>query len=289
MSWYRLADFPGQTVVDQNYPEIILWEIRDGCVWHQGRKLRSANSANFEVRRDQHAFLGRDGTQVFFAWSRLKDIDRDSFEVLSDGYCRDKSLAYCEFETSIKPLKGRDRQHFVVLGNGYARDSVHAYYCGKPIRGCVVPLTLCLPVQGDDLPYALDRDQVYFEGGALKGADPKAWRLLDAGFSRGEKGVYFGSKKLPGVKLDSWELLGGAYSRGAKSVFVMFLRLAGANPAKWRKLRGEYSTDGVKVYFVERALEGADADSFEVTSGEDDLRQTARDKHGSFSGSQRDA
>jgi hypothetical protein len=291
MAWIRLADLPEQKVLNTQFAEIVYWELRDGSVWHQGRKLRSASAQTFEVRTDDHVFLARDETQVFHAWSRLKGVDRDSFEVLNEGYCRDKSLAYCEFETSLKPLKGRDVKKFVVLGNGYARDSVHSYYCGKPIRSCTTPLTLTLPEQVDQdfpLPYALDRDRVYFESAALKDVDVKRWRLMDDGFSADAKRVYFGAKKLARVQIDSWEHADGAYSRDNKSVFVMHLRLPGADPTRWRKLSSDYSTDGRHVYFVDRPLKNVDVDSFEITSATDEPHQTARDKHGTFRGSERD-
>lgn len=295
MNWYRLAELPGQRVVNPEFPEIVYWEIRDGSVWHQGRKLRRANATEFEVRKDDHVFIARDDRWVFHAWSQLKNVDRDSFEVVGDGYCRDKNLAYCEFETSLRPLKGRDRAHFVVLGNGYARDSVHAYYWGKPIRSCASPLTLALPEGVRALPYALDDEQVFFESAALRGADRDKWRMLDDMFSGDDTKVYYGAKKLPGVERRSWErvrqeseLYIGSYSRDAKSVYVMFFRLRGADPATWRKLTGNYSTDGTQVYFVNRTLDGADAESFEVTSNEGDLQQTARDKRGSFRGGERE-
>jgi len=287
MSWEKLKELPNGRVSNPRYPHLVYWEIRDGTVWHQRRKLRGANPADFEVRTDGHTFLARDGIHVFYAWSRLKAVHRDSFEVLDDGYFRDENLAYAEFETSIRPLKGRDREHFLVLGNGYARDSVHGYFYGKAIRGCCSPMTLALSC-GCEAFYALDDDHIYFESAVLKGANRQEWRLLESGYSRDSERVYFGAKKLPRALVDSWEMLGGAYSRDARSVFVMALRLPGAQPATWRKLTGDYSTDGRRVYFVNRCLEGVDIESFEVTSGADDLEQTARDKHGSFRGSERE-
>lgn len=293
MGWWRLADRPGQRIQDPSFPDIVYWEIREGAVWHQGRKLRGANAAAFEVRADDHVFVARDDQRVFHAWSRLNDVDRETFEVLGDGYFRDVRLAYYEFETSLKPLKGRDRERFVVLGNGFARDAVHGYFCGKPIRGCTAPLTLGVVEAAGALPYAIDDEHVYFEGAVLKRAKPEEWVLLGGAFSRAGRHGFFGARKLPRVDVESWVPIvddGGtftSYSRDARSVFVMFLRLPDANPATWTRIAGSYSTDGVRVYFVDRVLEGVDVASFEVTSPTGEYPQTGRDKLGPFRGAER--
>ena len=285
MSWVRLVDLPGARVVHERFRDIVYWEVRDGAVWHQGRKLRSADVASFEVRRDAHPFLGRDASQLFHAWQTLKQVDRASFEVLSDGYCRDARLAYAEYETSLRPLKGQTVEGFAVLGNGYARDALHGYYCGTPLRACQAPLTLEVPHQdvheGWPLPFAVDRDQVYFEAAALPGVDRATWRLLDRGFSRDGRSAFYCAKKLPRVHIESWELLDGSYSRDDRSVWTMFFRLDGADPVRWKPIDAHYSTDGTHLYYIGERLADVDVASFRVTRGK------ARDKRGTFTGAQR--
>jgi len=173
MAWKRLADQPGKRVVNKQYKDIIYWEIRDGFVWHQKRKQRSADPASFEFRDDNHNFIGRDKNWIFHAWDKMKNIDRDSFEVLTDNYCRDKDLAYCEYETSLKPVKGTDVATFAILGNGYARDSEYGYYWGRPLRKCTAPMTLqtVKSIKKTADCYARDENHIYFEGAVLKGAD----------------------------------------------------------------------------------------------------------------------
>ena len=143
MNWVRLSLLPEAKSFSKDHPGSLDWEIREGSVWFQGRKqLKSADPESFEFSDEEHTFLARDCNHVFHASSKVTAIDVATFESLGNRYYRDKDLAYLEYETSIKPLKGRDVENFAVLRNGYARDSVHGYYWGTPMRKCIHPLTL---------------------------------------------------------------------------------------------------------------------------------------------------
>lgn len=52
MSWKKLADLPGQKVIGTYGSE--LWALRAAKVWHQGRKLATADAASFEIFENQH-------------------------------------------------------------------------------------------------------------------------------------------------------------------------------------------------------------------------------------------
>lgn len=232
--WLRLTDLPEQRLLDKDYPSIVYWEVKDGVVWHQGRRLRGSDPATFEVRTDEeYKFLGRDRSYVYHAWSKLPKLDRATFELLTDNYCKDKNLAYCTYETSLQPLKGRTLKNFQVLGRGFARDAVHAYYWGKPLRSCTAPLTFALVNGGGDR-YARDREQIYCEAAVLKGADAGSWHLLSNGFSRDISNIFYDAKRLAGVDLASWQQLSGPYSRDDKRVYMMWWRVKGADPNTFR-------------------------------------------------------
>ncbi len=280
MSWKRLEELEGQRTTAPGHDDLVYWELRDGGVWHQDHRLRGVDPANFEILEGTE-FIARDASRVFHAWSVLKDVDRDTFEPLADGYYRDKRLAYFEFETSLKPLKGRTVEGFSVLGAGYARDVSFGYYYGTPLRSCAAPLRL--EALGGDGPFARDRDHIFYDGAALQGADPGSWRSLTRGFSRDAARIFFGSKPLRRVEIASWERLEHPYSRDAKRVFVMNFQLEGATPKSWQKLNGSYSTDGKSVYHVATRIEGADAGSFVVSTD----GKTAHDREAKYQGPKR--
>ncbi len=278
MGWLKLKEAPEQKIDSKEYG-FNYWKIEDGYVWHQGRKLRKADPESFEVRSDHsQIFIARDKNNVFHAWSLMKNIDRDTFEEIANGYWVDKNLAYCEHETSIKPLKGKDVGNFKFIGGPYARDSIFAYYGGRALRNCANPLNLKL-MTSDDCWYVGDGCAVYYDGAEIKGVDSSSWKKLKGGFSCDNKNVYFGSKKLPSVKLDTWKTINGSYSRDEKNVYCMNLKLKEADPSTWTFLKNDYSKDLHNVYFCGRLIEGADAESFEVTGS-----RSGKDKNQEYDG-----
>jgi len=254
MTWTKLIDLPDRRMPTDYNPNKSYWEVIDGKVVHQGRPNRTADVESFELL-DGSDFVARDKNYVYHAWSTLKSVDRDTFEYVGDGYFRDKTLAYCEYETSIKPLKGSTVEGFKVLGNSYARDKNLAYYCGRAIVKCTSPMTLELVEQTGHHPIFAAKDAVscYYEGAQLKDADPNTWVMGENGFSTDANGVYFGSKRLGKV-----------------------------HPKNWKRLKRPYSTDGKNVYWMHMRLQGADVASFEVLPD-----GTARDKISIFVGKKR--
>ena len=118
MDWQRLSAFPDQALTGAH--GIVYWAIREGSVWHQGRRLRAADAASFEVMPG-HVFIARDVHSVYHAWTRMPAIDRDSFHRNGD-YWQDAGNVYFEHETSLKPLDAVDVGAFRSLGGGYGAD-----------------------------------------------------------------------------------------------------------------------------------------------------------------------
>lgn len=279
MGWIELSTLPGQKL-DSKEHGFNYWRIENGSVWHQGRRLRRADPETFEIRSDyEQVFIARDKDYVYHAWSLVSKIDRDSFKDAGGGYWVDLNRAYCEYETSIRPLKGDDARQFTYLGGPYARDSAFAYYAGRVMKTCTNPMLLHLVVDSDCW-YASDKTRVYHDGAELRGADFTTWTHVEGGFSRDLNSVYFGSKKLPGVKVASWRIIADNYSRDERSVYNCCFKLKGVNPDEWQSLQHGYSTDQRNVYYGSSQIVGAEPQTFEVTG-----EGTAKDKHHTYEGS----
>jgi hypothetical protein len=283
MQWLPLSQIDELELSDEKRNELKSWKVRDGAIYFSGgRKLRNANLAAFEFVNDESSFVARDDRHVFFASILQKSIDRDTFEPIGDRYYRDSKLAYFEYETSLRPLKGMESECFRALGCGYARDSSFGYFWGKPLRKCESPMALNVIKADDDqqpdvMDYAMDDEFVYCEAAALPGADLGSWQPRGCGYSIDKNNVFFFASRVAKVDVQSWQHIEGYYSRDEKHVYDMGRRLKGASPDRWRILEQSYSTDGEFVYFCDRLVKGADAKSFQVSSeGE------ARDLHGAF-------
>lgn len=92
---------------------------RQGVYDKACEKVKGADGATFQVLSEE-PFCGQDSRHVFAAVIRgaimqLK-VDRQSFELLKDGYARDgKALLY-----DFKPVKGVKPEPCQILGGGYA-------------------------------------------------------------------------------------------------------------------------------------------------------------------------
>jgi len=227
--WKKLTDFPNQKVIGKTY-KIIFWKIENNKIWHQWKKLTSADTTSFEVYVDTD-FIARDKDFIYHAWSKLKKIDRNTFKKAEGPYWKDKNHIYFEYETSFKPLKGLDAMSFVYLDNGYAYDKHFAYYYGRAIKTCKYPQSLEI-VKANNL-YAKDKENVYYDGGSLPNVDVATWQLLDNGYSKDKKRIYYAAKKLPRVDMDTWVHISNTYSKDIKRVYNMFWVEKDANPDDW--------------------------------------------------------
>lgn len=258
MTWIRLTDLPEQRLPNRYDHSCSYWEIVDGKVVHQRRINRFADVDSFEVL-DGSDFVARDKRYVYCGWSTLKSIHRDSFEPLGDGYYRDRSLGYCEFETSIRPLKGNTVEGLKVLGAGYVRDVRYAYYGGRVIAKCTSPMTFERVILPDrpSLPVARDDRHCYLEGAQLNGADPGTWVILDKGFSKDATQVFSFARRIGRVHPDNWRHLGGLYSTDGKTVYCMHFRMPDADVKSFELLPDGTARDKISA-FVGRKRVAAD-------------------------------
>lgn len=262
MSWQKLADLPGQQVVNEEFPEIIYWSISNEVVLHQGRKLTKADAGSFEVwlpgydgavpATAQSPFVARDKACVYHAWSRLPKIDRNSCRHSGGSYWQDDAHVYCEHETSLQALKGADPASFKVFFEGdYAADAERVWYAGHLMKNAHAP---SFSVLAADPLYAQDQAQVYHDGAALPRADPATWEYLQDGFSRDAKSVYFYERKLPRVDIKSWQPQVRSFSKDARQVYWMNRVIKGADPATWQHVHDTYSKDAQQVFEGNTAL-----------------------------------
>ena len=88
------------------------WRIQGNTVQFGGtgtyRKLRGCDPATFEVFAEPDCLIARDRNHVYHGAELLAAVQRDSFAHLGEGYWRDANAIYCEYETSLRPLKGSD-------------------------------------------------------------------------------------------------------------------------------------------------------------------------------------
>lgn len=217
MTWKKLAALTEHKFVGAY--GIQYWAIREGKVWHQGRKLAAADPQTFEFCEEQY-FLGRDASCIYHAWSRLPKIDRDSFRRVG-LYWMDRQHVYFEYETSFKALRDVDPGSFRHVGGSYGADDHSAWYYGRKMSGN--PRCMDLRVIAENDLYACDGEAVYYDGKPLKGVLAAQWRILTEEFSGDGKNLYFTERKLARADFATWRHVHGAWSKDQHRVFHMNL------------------------------------------------------------------
>lgn len=236
MKWKKVLDYKKCKVTTGN--NFVQWQIKKNKPCYSGAEIKGCDIDTFEVLEDfeeKQTIVSRDKNHIYYAWSKLKTIDRDSFMHLGDNYWKDRSNVFAEYETSIKLLKGSNVESFKYLGNGYAFDKNYAYHRGRYIKSCKNPTTLQIIKGGTYACFAKDVDNVYYGGTKLNVKNIESWEVINDFYSRDEKSIFYMKHKLPKVDLESWEYLGYSYSKDKNNVYRMFLVEKGENPKYWTK------------------------------------------------------
>ncbi len=107
---------------------------KDRILW-KGKTLKGADASSFE---NLAPTIGRDATSIYVN-GKVAKVDRQSFEVLSDSYARDRDAVYLIMETKLKPVKHADPTSFVAVGDCFGRDASSAFFRTSKMRlnkGC---------------------------------------------------------------------------------------------------------------------------------------------------------
>ena len=144
------------------------WTIRRNVI----RKLRQADPATFRLLSD--GYTARDKLHLFSDDRIVPVRDLESFELLADGFSRDKVRGYYR----LAEVAGSDGASFAVLDSHYARDKARIYF-----------------VEGFRI------------GGSLKGVAPDSFKVLDAGYAKTPSQVLYQGKPIADADASSFAIL----------------------------------------------------------------------------------
>ena len=125
--------------------------------------------------------------EVFYDGRPVKDASASTFDVLGDGYAKDRWTVYFE---GI-PVKDASAPSFRVLKDGYAADAWNVYYDGRRIVGAS-PGGFKVLRDG----YAKDNWSVYYAGMMVKDAHPGSFKVLRDGYGKDAWGTFLHGRKI---------------------------------------------------------------------------------------------
>ena len=178
----------------------------------------------------------RDRTRVFHRYSLVEGADRDSFEILSDEFSKDRRRVYYGDEvvpfleaTTVQLLRFGSYSRF-GSHSGYVRDGSAAYYFHEVrAKRKVTKVKADLATfEALDEDFAKDDKAVYFRGRKIPGGDPASFRLLKMYYAKDKNQVYYSSSS------------------------DRFRILEDANAESFLDMGSEYGTDHSTLYYLGR-------------------------------------
>lgn len=144
-----------------------------------------------------------------------------------------------------RPL-GVDNATFEVLDNReYAKDKNNVYYQGSPIFGADAGSFVLL--KGGPYAYAKDKNHVFLIDTIVVNADPSSFTTIKYPYARDNKGIYCGTLPMNVKNIAEFEVVkpGKGYISSTKDVFIRF--------NKEYSYLNDYPVDGVIYTFEGRA------------------------------------
>jgi len=242
----------------------------DNIKWPNLKKKKSTEiNSDIQKKWKEDGYYYFDGQIYFNNESPIFDLDIKTFEVLGEGFAKDKNFAYYR----ANRIWFADADTFEYLGYKYSIDSHSVYYDGQIIEGVD-------PENFDYLNHFCAKDTgvhvIYCEGEVEKSIDYNSFEILNQKYVRDKNFVYVlyvNLKKLDHVDRDSFRVILGPYGRDKKQLYV------NGNVAEGESVDidsfelisekyEDYVRDKNGIYYVFpmvfTAIEGADISTFQV-------------------------
>ncbi len=239
--------------------------------------INISDSLEISASLGGHYIIKKDGVFVKIPTSGTRygvlvklDCDMPSFEILKNGYAKDKKYVYC-YE---KIIKNADPKTFKIFSEIYAKDSNSIFCRGKLIEKADPGSFKIIKKR-----FAIDKHNVYYIGKIIS-VDPVSFQILDykSRYAKDKEYIYYwwglGSPRhidtLKEVKSDSFRVLSDSYATDGEKVFLHGKILQDADPDSFKiiteknTLYRKFSFDKKHAYYRNKIITMANPDSFEL-------------------------
>ena len=163
---------------------------------------------------------------VYYCGEKIKDVDLNSFEILSYGYSKDKNNIYYEENTflngSIKNLEIYNRYFFRNNGYLYLRRIFFNDTFIENLKKIKINSNIKL-IKIDNYFFSFDENTILYEDFAgvhfINVENSKKFKKIKYYYYTDEKNIYYMYKKIPEVDLDSFEIINKYYSKDKNNIY----------------------------------------------------------------------
>ena len=181
------------------------------------QKLKNANVKNFKILKESSDF-GKDQSNVYYKGYKLKQVDKDSFEILDETYdgsiIKDKNGIYILTEKSneIKINKISENQNNIdfnsfieITNNPYIFKDKNSVYT--------------LNTNDDKIVTVFSFEKNDYKLNKLNNINPKKFGMMELNYFKDDKNIFYFSdkekimKKIENADIESFEVLNDDYSK----------------------------------------------------------------------------
>lgn len=174
------------------------------------------------------------------------------------------------FDRTVRAIPA-DAQSFRVLENPRAAADRSRVYCDGEVLEGADPSSIRVVSGPDAIFYLADRSMIWRDCTPRADPDGATFERFAGGFGRDARNVYFDGHALKDADPDKFRVIMDRFGQSTPfgtdgtAVWDGGSRLPVVNPSGFRVLGGAFSTDGVVVLHSRDVLTGADPASFRVT------------------------
>ena len=180
-------------------------------------KVNNIDIKTLEIMTDEFSIYLKDknGVYILFSYNGglpvdldnvimspkiLKNIDKQTFQLIGGGYSKDKNSVYY----IGKKIDGVAPQNFKVLKDYIFTDGRNVYLYGEKKEEIDLQT---LKFFDDNSSYFFDKNNIYFQGDKLENADFKSFKIMESNFSKDKNNVYEGNEKIDGADAKTFEVI----------------------------------------------------------------------------------
>ena len=258
-------------------------------------KVNNIDIKTLEIMTDEFSIYLKDknGVYILFSYNGglpvdldngiispkiLKNVDKQTFQLIGGGYSKDKNSVYY----IGKKIDGVAPQNFKVLKDYIFTDGKNVYLYGEKKEDIDLQT---LKFFDDNSSYFFDKNNIYFQGDKLENADFKSFKIMESNFSKDKNNVYAGNEKIDGADAKTFEVIDtyAGFARDKNYLYYSNERIKNSDPYTFQRINEHLVRDKNQFYSNDGTVLNVDGKSFQIVKDyEKDYFMYAKDKNKAY-------
>ena len=258
-------------------------------------KVNNIDVKTLEIMTDEFSIYLKDknGVYILFSYNGglpvdldntimslkiLKNVDKQTFQLIGGGYSKDKNSVYY----IGKKIEEVNPKNFKVLKDYIFTDGKNVYLYGEKKEEIDLQT---LKFFDDNSSYFFDKNNIYFQGDKLENADFKSFKIMELNFSKDKNNVYAGNEKIDGADAKTFEVIDtyAGFARDKNYLYYSNERIKNSDPYTFQRINEHLVRDKNQFYSNDGTVLNVDGKSFQIVKDyEKDYFMYAKDKNKAY-------